>query len=1178
MKTADTVPSVLDLFERRIPLPGGTGLLLMSGSTGIGKSHNACAFIAAKAPEYRKHGSKIVFTTQALKNLPANIDEKKSAKQLERAYFEAGRMDFYNSEVVVLRSARMHLSLNWERLQDRIEAVLENSGILQDEFGQYCKAVKDFLAHDETDDEEAEFYKIQRAFVRGVGNELNNAFPQEKYASRDEAVAAKKKAMQSDRRWSWIPELWPDHRVDTVTVVLLSLRKFTLPLINVLESSSPLKDSLPDGSLVFIDEFDEAKTAMLTFIIDDCMKKEVDIIDLSRSIGAQLIGGSFLPLHLLKHSSGDSDKKAAWIEKKLAQYEKLKDKYRAIEELYNLKYYPLSAPGNSERSSRFMNRSFQPFHWTGSAGNQVLIADPENNVNWIQSAPSGGKNESEYPRLSDLVHDLSDFIDLFLQLCNDLILNWKGYLNHAREEGASREIINWNIQDFIATVITHFVPNPSPLFDYLSYALRQQQYSGVEGRIHPGRFDIDQFYTRGFFLIQLEDSDWHQSRTRLKMLSFSPTPEAWIAKLAGKSFVVGMSATCYIDQPLTNFSLGYFRRTLGKNYYELDDQDMKKLKELYRNSVAGYDSIEFCPKNPKNPFISSLSTTSRDAVVDRWSSMVADRTLAERIYNELAEACRASGASRDKSWFDFIVSRYDRVFSVMESFASASEPHALFALLPILFRSSGTHVLVPLELFSEGLLHAHPDSDWELRCIGSRVFEAEVEKIKEALSARKRVFICTSYATMSRGVNLQFSAHRYPESVFVHGDAGRRGDMVDIDGMYLDKPTNILTVYDESRNSRRNLVSRLAHLHYLAADGYFTETELDKYIRASLAMQPWKMSGNALVPQAVNAAIVSQTLQAVGRMSRTARRMPKIFLFAQDEIAAALASVRLPSQVIRTREFDFLAQGLPPQAESFRVEEQRIEVLSNTLNRIINTMIRRFDDVEIRTQWTSFRTSLLRNPKPRHMNEADFPAAYCELPTGCSRYWYRTHDDFFTCEASLKAPVESGWTEVSERNSRLPELMEVEGVRDYFTAEGIICEWPDSRIFLSPVAFNNIYRGALGEAILVFFFREAFGIELQSMPDGLFEKFDFMISPGMYADSKFWSWDSQRDDRREQERILGKLDACCGERAFIINTFPSAGTPDVCILPSLPNLVLVNAVFAEGKIWDKAVSEIRRLL
>ncbi|MCX7949943.1 MAG: hypothetical protein N2509_07500, partial [Treponemataceae bacterium] len=303
------------------PQPGSAagyaaGLFLLPGATGTGKSHGVCQYIARHAGEWKKAGLKIYFTTRMLKNIPdnhspsnkkqdqgtekifpnqahqeqtneqTNQDEEDldffSTTTLRRAYEAAGRKKDYEKEVLVLRGMHTHLTESWAELRKKIDrgvaAIAEEAKEpeLVQIYEQYKREVEFFIQKDDKNDEADSFYAAQRRFLAALHRILEQKIPEKENLTREELIKEREQLLfKKNSPWAWIPELWPDHRVSRSTVILLSLRKFSLPLISVLERNGPVKDSLSEGSLVFIDEFDDAKTAFLDFIIEESLQHKV---------------------------------------------------------------------------------------------------------------------------------------------------------------------------------------------------------------------------------------------------------------------------------------------------------------------------------------------------------------------------------------------------------------------------------------------------------------------------------------------------------------------------------------------------------------------------------------------------------------------------------------------------------------------------------------------------------------------------------------------------------------------------------------------------------------------------------------------------------------------------------------------------------------------------------------
>ena len=83
--------------------------------------------------------------------------------------------------------------------------------------------------------------------------------------------------------------------------------------------------------------------------------------------------------------------------------------------------------------------------------------------------------------------------------------------------------------------------------------------------------------------------------------------------------------------------------------------------------------------------------------------------------------------------------------------------------------------------------------------------------------------------------------------------------------------------------------------------------------------------------------------------------------------------------------------------------------------------------------------------------------------------------------------------------------------------------------------FNNIYKGALGEAVGKFIFETYLSVELQELPDDYFELFDYTTGEGIFIDFKLWKDTMRVDAEEEKHKILEKLDKCKGRRAIIVN-------------------------------------------
>lgn len=1208
--TTDSRPNSVAGSKADAAAGDAAGLFLLPGATGTGKSHGVCQYIARHAKEWKKAGLKIYFTTRMLKNIPdshssgnkTNQDEEDpdffSTTTLRRAYREAKREEDYDTEVLVLRGMHTHLTESWKELEPKIDRGVakiaeeaKEPGLLQI-YEQYKREVEFFIKYgkDDKTDEADSFYAAQRRFLVALHRILEKTVPEKESCTREEILKKREQLLFNKKSpWAWIPDLWPDHRVSRSTVILLSLRKFSLPLISVLERKGPVKDSLSEGSLVFIDEFDDAKTAFLDFIIEESLRHKVDLVELARTVGASIRQNTFIPPFLLTHESGNKEKTEQWIKEKNEQFIKLREEYSDLATRYHLAANP-KLRRTEQSQSVFLCRSWHPFIWSGKGTEKVINYSEEDQLNWIEDAKTkqqgdgqNVENASGGPSLQKFVQDLLWFINHFLQLCNDIVLNKKYYLAHVRQKAGENNLINWSLEDYISSVVRHFVPENATIGDYLQYQLASLQYAAPHWKIHPGWFDGDSFYTNGFTEFFLEDSSRNEARTAINMISLSATPELWLSNLARRAFVVGLSATAYVDQPLTNFDLGYLRRSLGAQFKTISEADMQVLWELYDSATKGYNNITFLPEKPALEYYEEKDIKQ---TIERWASWLhEDKNMAVLVRNEIGMACNACN---DKKDIPFVISRYDMVFQAMTYFTQAASNRIMYCVNPNLFGEDRFYSSKPLEIFRDGLL-AKGTRGWNLVFMDSKNYEPLHNKIEEGLAKGERYFVVTSFPTIGRGVNLQYRLNaeqladpaKAPDIVSVHEHPRNDETEVDVDGICIAKPTNIVVSNAGAFWSEKNTFQRFVQLHYLAAAGYITNQELQKYIVNTVSGVPFSLEDSS-AKDAINLAVASTVLQTLGRITRTGKRRRQVHILCDPEIPGLLAQTYLPQEVIKTKEYLHICNHTENTERSYDKEARFIEAETLSLQRIIKNLTAHFDKEQNRKDWQNLRQYLLAHPTFEHMDEAKFKRCYCELPGGRNRYYFETNNDFESCGVAFEQSAGSPWAEVSEESSALPRLMNIAGIRDFFANKGYATTWAPGTVFMNPVAFTNIYRGALGEAAAEFFFSKILGIPLQEVEAEHFELFDFKFINAQnqvcYVDAKFWKIGPQIPDTEEQQRISEKLRRCGGARALVINFYPAETEPERCPLPSLPELVIIPAVFVGNKPWFAAIKAIKEVL
>ena len=125
--------------------------------------------------------------------------------------------------------------------------------------------------------------------------------------------------------------------------------------------------------------------------------------------------------------------------------------------------------------------------------------------------------------------------------------------------------------------------------------------------------------------------------------------------------------------------------------------------------------------------------------------------------------------------------------------------------------------------------------------------------------------------------------------------------------------------------------------------------------------------------------------------------------------------------------------------------------------------------------------------------------------------------------------------EVSEQNCRLSKMLNYPGLKEEFEKYGYATCFEENDYMLSPVLYQNIYKGRLGEFVGKFIIKQELGIDLKKLDTEEFERFDYKYG-NIYIDFKHWRYSSYRW-KDISKKILNKLDEVNGRKVLIINMF-----------------------------------------
>ena len=189
--------------------------------------------------------------------------------------------------------------------------------------------------------------------------------------------------------------------------------------------------------------------------------------------------------------------------------------------------------------------------------------------------------------------------------------------------------------------------------------------------------------------------------------------------------------------------------------------------------------------------------------------------------------------------------------------------------------------------------------------------------------------------------------------------------------------------------------------------------------------------------------------------------------------------------------------------------------------------------------WEQLRLMVLEKPTAT-MEEvySDFRLSqfYIQMDKPSDKYYYFQEEDYNRTGISFTRSKEYP-CEVSSTAAKLERILMFPGMKEYFTAKQWAMSFVPKEFIMSPAIFNNIYKGALGEAAGWVWFRNVLNIALDLIkePD-LFELFDFKVpNLPIYVDFKNWHETTLFDEKEMLDKAIRKAKECKAECVIIAN-------------------------------------------
>ena len=154
-------------------------------------------------------------------------------------------------------------------------------------------------------------------------------------------------------------------------------------------------------------------------------------------------------------------------------------------------------------------------------------------------------------------------------------------------------------------------------------------------------------------------------------------------------------------------------------------------------------------------------------------------------------------------------------------------------------------------------------------------------------------------------------------------------------------------------------------------------------------------------------------------------------------------------------------------------------------------------------------------------------------------------------------------------------MLNYPGLREEFVKHKYATRFEVNDYMLSPVLYQNIYKGRLGEFVGHFIIKKELGIDLDELKPNEYERFDYKRGK-VYIDLKHWRY-SNFDSKKMTKKIIDKLDEIGGEKAIIINIFDENKSDKIIESPrivEIPSLLEKDGFHANRE----AINKIRMCL
>lgn len=1174
------------------------GLVLAPFPTAIGKTYSACQAIAELVKSGNTAGRKILFVTPLKKNLPD--------KDMRTA-FESRGMDYENQVVKVLsnedciREAEKNFIFN--KVPDsicKLPCCVEMRGCLKkidDAANSKVHAEKELARIQYM----PSFSSAERQFRDAIHKLLCNTAGKNK-CTIEEVIA--------HEQFSWVGEIYPQVS-ERYSVYMMSMHKLLMGQCRIVKKYGYMSEEWLKDKIIFIDEWDSTKEDIISYLLNPAENDNrlgIDLMHLFASITSVLNS----PQSFSEMPTSSVPKFENYRKQLIREAEGLDKQYRVTSPYHYAGEYADRSPyflyfcSSWLTATREKDCGYVWAVWNESAkAMDIHIGD---NEQW-----HGRSDESL--SLNDILGKLNAFIRHFVQFISYCALQWSENETKERLKKGQPEFTYTNAVNSLLYKFRLSEDAKRMLLDSYQLIVRPSKekrhvrpYSYYKGgatwfSLNTGEDTFDDTIIRMVKLTETAESIMLYLSRHALVIGLSAT--------ATCPTILGNYSLRFLAEELNYEDKDGIMHHDFHNILIENKSLAKAIQDYlaYRYRLYG-DKIKVVP-----PVILENTYNSSEYPNGIISTFVPSRSIATKLGKRVDGAIRALSAHDGTDDDDkcYIRSRYYNIIKVMFSFAGNREHQSCLCIgMKLPGDEKSTLCLSALDDAAKIINKYYSDNvdDWgkehgeniSVFVIDSENFPAKREEFDRRLEKGERLFAISTFKTIAAGQNMQHPVCEWvkPYLERLDDEDGRDISKKDIDELaILDLTHNVVNTADYDNFGLKEQLTNIIQLEECYEECAISEAERREQIVHGFRVMPRGVLGHGWIRNVISNTTqpglqsTHWVVQTDGRTKRSPWRTRSQQIYIDRKVLYSLdepyLKSLLPYMSPELRTLYGLCCG-KEQPTSRRDTGNMLEARKITLrghsaiSRMLRSINLREGHIEWKPldhdEWVRWRNLVLRHPggidseiynSDIFFRDYYIPAPKGKLASSCLYYQvrefneidisYKTRIEFEKRlkESKKDAFVPNGISEVSESASRLPILMRYKGrhkdMETLFKERGWATKWNGGSWLISPVLYQEIYLGALGEVAGQHILEDMTSWRLKPIEDlNKFEAFDAVLDglADVYVDFKYYKYfgHSNADDSaaytdEQRRKIRRKMDIVNAKAVFIIGIIAPVGTPVV---------------------------------